>query len=105
MILLDMEGLGNISNSNSNEEKLFAITLLLSSIMVFNNTGPLDLQALQGLGILAELGRLISSTLSNHSRKRLQPPSLIVTLRDFALSLENTEGDPITSQKYLENAL
>ena len=48
-----MEGLGNLSSSLSSEGKLFAITLLLSSVMIFNNMGPLDLQALQGLGMLA----------------------------------------------------
>lgn len=53
VIVLDMEGLGNLSGGNTSEGKLFAITLLLSSVMIYNNMGPLDLQALQGLGILA----------------------------------------------------
>ena len=52
VLFLDMEGLG-MMNGNNHESKLFAITLLLSSVMVYNNTGPLDLPALQGLGTLA----------------------------------------------------
>ena len=53
VIMLDMEGLGSLTNSSTNEGKLFALTLLLSSVMMYNNVGPLDHQALQGLGILA----------------------------------------------------
>jgi hypothetical protein len=53
VIVLDMEGLGNLSTSSTNEGKLFAMTLLLSSVMLYNNMGPIDLQSLQGLGILA----------------------------------------------------
>jgi hypothetical protein len=47
-----MEGLGNLTNNIDREGKLFALTLLLSSAMIYNNVGPLDLQGIQGLGIL-----------------------------------------------------
>jgi len=50
---MDMEGLGNLTSSSSNEGKLFALTLFLSSVVIYNNVGPLDLQSLQGLGVLA----------------------------------------------------
>ena len=53
VIIMDMEGLGNLTSSSTNEGKLFALTLLLSSIVIYNNVGPLDLQSLQGLGVLA----------------------------------------------------
>jgi hypothetical protein len=53
VIIMDMEGLGNLTSSSNNEGNLFALTLLLSSIVIYNNVGPLDLQSLQGLGVLA----------------------------------------------------
>lgn len=104
IILLDMEGLGNLSSNSDAEGKLFALTLLLSSVMIYNNVGPLDLQGLQGLGILIEITKLLGSCL-NDNKQKLELPSLIVALRDFALSLENEEGQKISAQQYLEEAL
>lgn len=86
LLFLDMEGLGNLSSSVIYEGKLFAFTLLLSSVMIYNNIGPLDLQSLQGFSILIEITKMLGNTLENN-KKRVELPVLEVVLRDFALTL------------------
>jgi hypothetical protein len=86
VVFLDLEGLGSPLGCQKTQGRLFAVTLLLSSVMIYNNTGPIDLQALQGLGSLAEVAKMIERHLSD-SKERIRSPSLLFALRDFALSL------------------
>lgn len=72
--------------------------------MIYNNIGPLDLQGLQGLGILVEISKMLGTSLKDN-KQRLKMPSLMIALRDFALTLENESGNMISSNEYLEQAL
>lgn len=37
--------------------------------MIYNNNGPLDLQSLQGFGILLEITKMLGNTLANNKNK------------------------------------
>jgi hypothetical protein len=52
LLFLDTEGLGSLSNSIEYDCKLFAMTLLLSSTIIYNNVGAIDEQSLQNLSLV-----------------------------------------------------
>jgi hypothetical protein len=83
---LDVEGLGRFSNSETYESKLFALSLLLSTTLMYNSIGPIDEQALQNLSIFIETGKMLEKSLSKTSTS-LELPSLFMILRDFSLRL------------------
>ncbi|CAJ0953405.1 unnamed protein product [Ranitomeya imitator] len=50
LVLLDTEGLGDVEKGNSqNDSWIFALTVLLSSTLVFNSVGTIDQQAMDQL--------------------------------------------------------
>lgn len=83
-----MEGLGRFTNSETYESKLFAVSLLLSTTLMYNNMGPIDGQALQNLSIFIEMGKMLEKSLSKTGNS-LELPSLFMILRDFSLKLED----------------
>jgi hypothetical protein len=95
-----MEGLGSLTNTTSYDSKLFAIGMLLSSTIIYNNVGPIDEQALQNFSVLIEIGKLFDKSMPD-SLKGLGLPSLFMVLRDFSLTFENKEGRIVTSRQYL----
>jgi len=95
-----MEGLGSLANTTSYDSKLFAVGMLLSSTIIYNNVGPIDEQALQNLSFLIEIGKLFDRSMSDNT-KGLGLPSLFMVLRDFSLTFENKEGIIVTPKQYL----
>lgn len=82
-----MEGLGSLDNTTLYESKLFAIAILLTSTLIYNNVGPIDEQSLQNLGLLIEIGKMFEKTMISHNKNMLGLPSLFMVLRDFSLQL------------------
>ncbi|KAL8219655.1 UNVERIFIED_CONTAM: hypothetical protein K2H54_030174, partial [Gekko kuhli] len=84
LVLLDTEGLGDVEKSNTeNDTWIFALSVLLSSTLVYNSMGTIDQGALEKLQFF---------------------PAFIWAVRDFSLDLE-LNGQPISTDEYLENAL
>ncbi|XP_060114402.1 guanylate-binding protein 1-like [Heteronotia binoei] len=113
LVLLDTEGLGDVEKSNTqNDSWIFALSVLLSSILVYNSMGTIDQCALEKLQYVTELTKCIKvkSTSSGHSKKDATDdflrffPAFVWAVRDFCLELE-LDGYPITPDEYLENAL
>lgn len=105
ILVLDVEGLGSLNNTAQYDSKLFAIALMLSSTIVYNNVGPIDEQALQNLSFLIEIGKLFEKSVLENTKGLLGLPSLFMVLRDFSLTLENKNGILVTSKQYLEDSL
>ncbi|KAM8791744.1 LOW QUALITY PROTEIN: guanylate-binding protein 6-like [Rhynchonycteris naso] len=114
LVLLDTEGLGDVEKGDSkNDSWIFALAVLLSSMLVYNSLGTINHQALELLHYVTELTELIrakSSPISDGDEVEDSTefvsffPDFIWTVRDFTLELK-LNGDSITEDQYLENAL
>ncbi|DAA31367.1 TPA: guanylate binding protein 4-like [Bos taurus] len=108
LVLLDTEGLGNVETGNSkNDSCIFALAMLLSSSFVQQD----EHQALEQLQYVTELTELIRTKSPPSSDKVADSTEfesffsdLIWTVQDCMLELE-LDGNPITEDEYLENAL
>lgn len=60
MLLVDTEGLQSTERSTNVDVRLFALTLLLSSMFIYNQMGPISEHALEDLILVANLSNLIS---------------------------------------------
>jgi hypothetical protein len=103
IILLDTEGLGSTQQDQAYDTKIFSLALLLSSYFIYNSMGTIDERALEGLHLVTNLTKHIS-TKSNTPMSSFMP-NFIWCLRDFSLKLEFENGQPMTEAQYLENAL
>ncbi|XP_052035065.1 guanylate-binding protein 7-like isoform X2 [Apodemus sylvaticus] len=112
LVLLDTEGLGDVEKGDpKNDSWIFALAMLLSSTFVYNSMSTINHQALEQLHYVTELTKLIQAK-SNPREDKVEDssefvsffPDFIWTVRDFVLELK-LDGQPITEDEYLENAL
>ena len=52
VFLVDSEGLGGVDKNQSYDMKLFALTVLLSSFLIFNQVGVIDEAAIANLSVV-----------------------------------------------------
>ncbi|XP_005372159.1 guanylate-binding protein 6 [Microtus ochrogaster] len=112
LVLLDSEGLGDVEKGDSkNDSWIFALAVLLSSTFVYNSMGTINHQALEQLHYVTELTELIRAKSSpnpdgikNSTEFVSFFPDFIWAVRDFMLELQ-IDGETVTEDKYLENAL
>ncbi|XP_078085496.1 guanylate-binding protein 1-like [Mustelus asterias] len=109
LVLLDTEGLGDVEKGDeSNDNKLFALAILLSSMLVYNSKGTIDQQALQDIDYVTQLTSIIqtkSGTENDEGKDFMEYfPGFVWVVRDFTLELK-IDKQSITADQYLENAL
>ncbi|XP_036774247.1 guanylate-binding protein 4-like isoform X2 [Manis pentadactyla] len=113
LVLLDTEGLGDMEKGDpKNDSWIFALTVLLSSILIYNSMGTINHLALEQLHFITELTELIRIKSSSSSDGTLEDsvefvsffPDFIWTVRDFMLEMKINDS-PITEDEYLEDAL
>ncbi|XP_045705499.1 guanylate-binding protein 6-like [Phyllostomus hastatus] len=112
LVLLDTEGLGDVEKGDSkNDSWIFALAVLLSSMLIYNSMGTITNQALEQLHYVTELTELIrakSSPTPDGGDDSMEFvsffPDFVWTVRDFTLELK-LNSHPITEDEYLENAL
>ncbi|KAM9687371.1 uncharacterized protein ACIGJ3_004830 isoform 5-T8 [Trichechus inunguis] len=112
LVLLDVEGLGNVKKSDpKNDSWIFILAMLLSSTFVYNSMKTIDHQALEQLYYVTELTELIRAKSSSRADEVEDStefvsffPDFVWTVRDFTLELK-IDGNPITEDEYLEDAL
>lgn len=108
------------------DTKIFSFAILLSSYFIYNSMSILDENALEAMSFVVQLTQHITSKmehctwlfccccyrccyfalttiLAGHVSQYM--PNFLWVLRDFALDLEDEEGNPITSNQYLERCL
>ena len=112
--LIDTEGLGAYDEEINHDSKIFLIAILISSLFIYNSFGTIDEVALNNLSLILNLSKSLkiknnSNSLNANDNVEEEMakyfPSLLWILRDFALKLEDNEGNVITAKQYLENAL
>ena len=112
--LIDTEGLGAYDEEINHDSKIFLMAILISSLFIYNSFGTIDEVALNNLSLILNLSKslklrnnsnVLNSKESDDKEMAKYFPSLFWLLRDFALKLEDSDGNVITAKQYLENAL
>ena len=109
--LIDTEGLGAYDEEINHDSKIFLISVLISSLFIYNSFGTIDETALSNLSFILNLSKSLKlkneNNIDNNEDKELAKyfPILFWVLRDFSLKLEDSEGNKINSNQYLENSL
>ncbi|XP_053124687.1 guanylate-binding protein 1-like [Hemicordylus capensis] len=113
LVLLDTEGLGDVQKGNTqNDAWVFALSILLSSTLVYNSMGTIDQNALEKLHYVTELTKKIRVRSSSRDCRENENsaefvrffPDFIWAVRDFTLQLE-IDGRSVSEDGYLEAAL
>ncbi|XP_021018058.1 guanylate-binding protein 6-like [Mus caroli] len=112
LVLLDTEGLGDVEKGDPmNDLWIFALSVLLSSTFVYNSMSTINHDVLEKLHYVTKLTELIRAKSSpnpdgikNSTEFVSFFPDFVWTVRDFTLKLK-LNGEDITSDGYLENAL
>ncbi|XP_036774250.1 guanylate-binding protein 4-like isoform X1 [Manis pentadactyla] len=112
LVLLDTEGLGDVKKGDpKNDSWIFALTVLLSSTLIYNSMNTINHQALEQLHYVTELTELIRAKSSSTPDKVKDSiefvsffPDFVWTVRDFTLEMK-IDDLPITEDEYLEDAL
>ncbi|XP_043944547.1 guanylate-binding protein 1-like [Protopterus annectens] len=109
LVLLDTEGLGDVKKGDKdNDNWIFALTVLLSSTLVYNSMGTIDQYAVDNLHFVTELTELIKVKSKSEDDETLEFvqffPGFVWAVRDFTLDL-SLDGKKITEDEYLDHAL
>ena len=106
--LIDTEGLGAYDEEINHDSKIFLIAILISSLFIYNSFGTIDEVALNNLSLILNLSKslklrnnsnVLNSKESDDKEMAKYFPSLLWLLRDFALKLEDSDGNVITAKR------
>ena len=103
MLVIDTEGFDGINESINHDSRIFLFSLLISSYFIYNSIGSIDENALNSFSLIINLAREIQ--MKNNEKEDLNFPSFLWIIRDFALKLQDSFGNSISSKEYLEKAL
>jgi hypothetical protein len=109
-VLLDTEGIGSIETDSKYDARIFSLAILLSSTILFNAMGSIDENNISNLSFIAQLSSMIQTKAKEEEGTgdvgdASDFPYFVWVVRDFALELQDEDGDPITPGEYLEQSL
>ena len=111
LLVLDNEGM-SAGGSGENDAKIFALSMLLSSVLMFNSLpGNLEENSIDDLCVLNRLSNVIKPLpsfdyLDNiENLYRLSAPRFCWILRDFCQNLVDATGTEISTNEFMENYL
>lgn len=109
LVLLDSEGIDAYDQRAQDAVQLLSLAVLLSSMFVFNQMGPIDEAALDRLSLVTQITkhvrvRATGPATDDAFELRSFTPSFLWLLRDFYLDLEE-DGHKVSPREYLETAL
>ncbi len=102
IVLMDCEGLGATHTDEKQQTKhdfnIFSLCVLLSSIMIYNNDGPITNDSLQSLKVAAQLANMIK----NIAKVKLSDTMLVWLSRNMVLKTQDLQNQPCDGDTYLE---
>lgn len=110
LLLLDTEGLGDISKADQGHDNcIFTLATLLCNVLVYNVMTTLNEDVVQKLTFISELSNNIrfankSDIPEENDQLELILPSFVLCIRDFTLILK-VGDETISADEYLENCL
>jgi hypothetical protein len=100
IIIIDTEGLGAFDEEQNHDTKIFLLAMLLCSLLIYNSMGPIDENALNNLSLVVNLSKSLQikkgEAATDADEMAQYFPSFLWILRDFALRLEDQDGNIIT---------
>lgn len=123
VVLLDTEGIGGLEADAHYDTRIFALSALLASSLVYNSLGSIDENAISQLSFVAQLSKHVRFKASTNDDEKTRRsidrmedeedaarlsafmPSFTWVLRDFSLELVDSRGEDITPDEYLEISL
>jgi hypothetical protein len=108
VLVIDTEGFGGMDEDVNHDSRIFLFSLLLSSYFIYNSSGNIDENALNGLSLIINLAKDIQVKTVKESKPDEAAqyfPSFLWVVRDFSLKIVDANGMKITSKEYLEKAL
>lgn len=92
ILVVDSEGIGALDEDSSHDTKIFSLTVLLSSIFIYNSVGSIDENAIQNLSLVVNLTKNIQLKASDNEENDAEDfamvfPAFIWIIRDFTLQL------------------
>lgn len=111
IFFLDTEGTSSVDREVKHDAKIFALAMLMSSIFIFNSVGCIDEIAVSQLNLTTTLSSNIEMTVNKSKSSDVETglayftPKFLWLLRDFTLEIQNSKGQKITANEYLENSL
>lgn len=111
LLLLDTEGLADPQKADeAHDTRLFSLAVLLSSTLIYNNSGVFNNDSLEKLSFVTKLTETVRvdgtmTTEDNADLMRILTPTFVMCLRDFYLELE--DGDVVyeNADEYFEAVL
>ena len=107
VLIIDTEGLASAfeDRNESIDMIIFCLSLLLSSLFIYNSMKNIDESAIENLALVLNFAKKIQSKYNEINDYANNFPSFLWVLRDFALELIDNQGNAVTTKQYLENAL
>lgn len=92
IVVIDSEGIGALDEDTSHDTKIFSLTVLLSSIFIYNSVGSIDENAIQNLSLVVNLTKNIQLNNSGDEEVEAEDfatyfPMFVWIIRDFTLQL------------------
>jgi hypothetical protein len=111
VLFLDTEGINSFDSSSASDNMIFVISLLLSSLFLYNTLNVIDREAIRKLGVMANLANHINNLASFEENRsntdrfksiqmKMNLPDFVWVLRD--VYLKNCHDTP---NEYLNNTL
>ncbi|KAG2764411.1 hypothetical protein JG687_00007683 [Phytophthora cactorum] len=109
IVFMDTEGLGSTQRSQTQDTRIFALALLLSSMFIYNSRGVIDASAIEDLSLVVNLTKYIQAKAHDGEAEdgaelSVFFPDFLWVVRDFTLQLQE-DGKKVTSKDYFESAL
>ncbi len=107
VLLIDTEGFGGTDENVNHDSRIFLFSLLLCSFFIYNSSGSIDENALNGLSLIINLAKDIQLKSGKSKEEELAAyfPAFLWIVRDFTLKIVDEKGQKMTSKEYLEKAL
>ena len=94
--MIDTEGLGAYDEEVNHDSKIFLISILISSLFIYNSFGTIDENAISSLSFVLNLSKTIKlkNSFKEDNKNELAKyfPSFLWVLRDFSLILVDKKG-------------
>ena len=101
ILVIDSEGTRSLNANADLDSKIVGLTMLLSTVFIYNFMGNIDQSALDALSVFASVSESVNDAIEGPCQK----PSLVWVGRDFHLDLTTENGTKMEPNEYLEKII
>ena len=106
VLVLDSEGLNALDSNIQHDVRIFALSVLLSSVFLYNVQNTLDEAALNSIKVVTDFATMMCATGTDTAESlAAEMPMFAAVVRDFSLKLDRADGTKMSPDEWLEDAL